>query len=153
MKLVRRLHMYAGVFFAPSIIFFALSGLIQLSEWHESEGGAEPAAWLVKLAEVHRIQSVDDLPKRGPRPAAAAARPASDNLGVDRAAAAKPPTPKRPEIHRSAPLKAFFALMSIALILSTLGGLAIAFQFRKQLALVGGLLAAGVGVPILLLFL
>ena len=148
MKLVRRLHMYVGVFFAPSIVFFALSGLIQLSEWHEAEdGGAQPAAWLVKLAEVHRIQSIDDLPQRGPRPPAA-----GDDLGVDRAAAARPPGPPRPAIHRSAALKSFFALMSISLILSTLAGVMIAFQMRKQLVLIGGLLAAGTAVPIVLLF-
>ena len=33
---IRLVHWYAGVFFAPTIIFFALSGVFQIFKLHEA---------------------------------------------------------------------------------------------------------------------
>ncbi len=39
LKQIRQLHLYLGTFFAPSIIFFALTGAIQLFGLHEGHPG------------------------------------------------------------------------------------------------------------------
>jgi hypothetical protein len=51
LKQVRQLHLYLGVFFAPSIIFFALTGSLQLVGLHEGHPGEayQPPAWVQKL--------------------------------------------------------------------------------------------------------
>ncbi|MEZ4398691.1 MAG: hypothetical protein R3B06_01635 [Kofleriaceae bacterium] len=143
MRLLRRVHLWLGVFAAPTILFFALTGVIQVFGWHD--GGA--AGWVVRLTQVHRVQSAA-LPPARPRPPAA--RP-DDNLGVDRAAARAQP-PARTPIHRSRPLIWFFALVSLVMMASTASGLAIAWSFRKQRRWVLLTLGAGVVTPALLLW-
>ncbi|MBK9035556.1 MAG: hypothetical protein IPL61_30585 [Myxococcales bacterium] len=149
MKLVRRIHLWLSIFFAPTIVFFAISGLVMLLEWHEAEGGAQPSSIALRLAQVHKSQSLDLPPARAPRPPATA----SDNLGVDRAAAARLPEPRRARPHRSAPAKAFFVIMVLALLATTTCGVLIALSFRKDRRLILGALAAGTLVPIVLLLL
>lgn len=151
MKLVRRVHLWLSVFFAPSIVFFAVSGLVLLSGWHEGEGGAAPSGLAVRLAQVHRSQSYQ-LPPPRPRPPQPSADRVPDNLGVDRAAArATPPPRARP--HRSAALKLFFTLMTLALTATTVLGVAIAWSFRKERRVIASALAAGALVPLVLTFL
>ncbi|HUS20067.1 MAG TPA: hypothetical protein VMZ25_10490 [Terriglobales bacterium] len=64
MRLARKLHLLSGIFFAPSIIFFALSGFFQSFGWHEEHDGKPPMAWVAAISEVHKDQR---LP--APRPA------------------------------------------------------------------------------------
>jgi hypothetical protein len=67
---LRRLHLYLGVFFAPAIILFSLSGALQTFRWQEEKGyGGTPPAWIVWMASVHKDQTTP-RPKR-PKPAAA----------------------------------------------------------------------------------
>lgn len=151
MKLVRRLHLWLSVFFAPSIVFFALSGLVLLNEWNEGAGGARPSSVAVTLAQVHKSQSYAAPPQRARPPEPPAGRQ-PDNLGVDRAAA-RQPAPPRARPHRSAPLKAFFVLMTLALIATTGLGVAVAWSFRKERRLILATLGAGCLVPLVLLLL
>ncbi len=151
MKLVRRLHLWLSVFFAPSIVFFALSGLVLLNEWNEGAGGARPSSVAVTLAQVHKSQSYAAPPQRARPPEPPAGRQ-PDNLGVDRAAA-KQPAPPRARPHRSAPLKAFFVLMALALIATTGLGVAVAWSFRKERRLILATLGAGCLLPLVLVFL
>lgn len=58
MKRIRQIHFYLGVFFAPLIILFALSGALQTFRLQESPKGSTyaPPAWIVKLADIHKDQ-------------------------------------------------------------------------------------------------
>lgn len=70
-RTLRDLHLYLAVFFAPSILFFAITGALQLFGLHESRGGSySPPPVVEKLAQVHIHQRYALKPVR-PRPAAA----------------------------------------------------------------------------------
>ena len=58
MKRIRQIHLYLGVFFAPLIVLFALSGALQTFRLQESpkDGAYTPPAWIVKLADIHKDQ-------------------------------------------------------------------------------------------------
>ena len=59
MKRIRQIHFYLGVFFAPVIIIFALSGALQtfrLQDAPKGGGTYTPPAWIVRLADFHKDQ-------------------------------------------------------------------------------------------------
>jgi hypothetical protein len=58
MKRIRQIHLYLGAFFAPLVIFFALSGALQTFRLQESPKGSSyaPPSWIVRFAEVHKNQ-------------------------------------------------------------------------------------------------
>ena len=64
MKRIRQVHFYLGVFFAPLIILFALSGALQTFRLQESPKGSAdtPPAWIVKLADFHKDQRAGHEP-------------------------------------------------------------------------------------------
>lgn len=66
MKRIRQVHFYLGVFFAPLIILFALSGALQTFRLQESPKGGTytPPAWIVKLADIHKDQRAAHEPGR-----------------------------------------------------------------------------------------
>ncbi|HTJ42976.1 MAG TPA: hypothetical protein VL463_12820 [Kofleriaceae bacterium] len=143
MKLVRKIHFYLGTFFAPSIIFFAFTGMLQIYGFHE---GDREIGWVSRLAEVHKIQSFDPPRRReapAPRPATIeAAKPAPPS---------GPPPSRGAGPVRSAMLQLFFALMAISLIVSSCLGVWMAIQYKRDRRVIIGLLAAGVILPILFL--
>ena len=151
MRLLRQIHTYLGVFFAPAIIFFAFTGALQTFSLHENKGDGpyQPPAWIVTLASVHKDQELPRPKHRRPPPPA----PKSD-VKPDQAAKAEPapqgPAPKpRPS---PLPLKIFTLLLSIGLITTALVGLYIALTntaLQKTAAIV---LAAGILAPLILLF-
>jgi len=53
---LRQWHSYIGLFIAPSVIFFSLTGALQLFSLHEAHGTYQPPAILEKLASVHKDQ-------------------------------------------------------------------------------------------------
>jgi hypothetical protein len=53
---LRQWHGYIGLFIAPSVLFFALTGAIQIFNLHEAHGSYTPAPWIVKLSAVHQNQ-------------------------------------------------------------------------------------------------
>ena len=132
---LRLIHWYAGVFFAPTIIFFALSGVFQVFKLHESyretpgaEGG--PIAW---MSQVHKEAAL--IPPK----AAPAKAPQREG---------RPPG----EHHeRSSPFKWFAALMGVSLIGASLAGLWIAFNYPKRRRAFYTTLLAGLVIPIVLL--
>jgi hypothetical protein len=150
---LRRLHQYLGLFFAPTLLLFSLSGALQTYRWQEPKGfGGTPPGWIVFLASVHKDQAL-------PRPARAAGPeagpPAADKGKAPAAAAGTKAPAKAPE--RKGPgrrpvLMLFVGLFGLALFVSTLLGIAIGLASaaaRRTNLLV---LAAGVAVPVLLLF-
>jgi hypothetical protein len=64
MKKIRQVHFYLGVFFAPLLILFALSGALQTFRLQESPKGSAdtPPAWIVKLADLHKDQRASHEP-------------------------------------------------------------------------------------------
>ncbi len=42
----RQMHLYLGLFFAPSIIFFASTGSSMVFSLHENHDGYEPPGWV-----------------------------------------------------------------------------------------------------------
>src|SRR5712671_4450346 len=57
MKTIRQLHLYLGLFFAPSIIFFAFTGTMQTFSLHENKHpGDHNPEWIATLASVHKDQ-------------------------------------------------------------------------------------------------
>ena len=135
MKSIRRLHAWLGVLFEPSIIFFALSGALQLFGLHETERGETPGL-IAKMGMVHTHQTTQ-MPQRKPQPQAA-----PQHIEPARPAQPKPTT---------LPIKIFFALMASSLIASSGLGLWIAFTSKRDRRLHVALLAAGVVLPVLLL--
>jgi hypothetical protein len=83
MRRLRQIHNWLGAFFAPAILFFALSGALQTFSLHENKGGGpyKPPAWIVVLASVHKDQALPH-PRR-PRPPRVEAAPAVGAAAAD----------------------------------------------------------------------
>jgi len=167
MKQVRKVHFWLGTFFAPAIVFFALSGALQILGLHEGSGAM---GWVAKLAQIHKDQSIGTIERRarpprpegtpeparagrdpGDRPASAAEHEDGDHDGPPRAAEQRRAPPHRPS--PSKPLKFFFLLMSASLILSSVLGVYMALQYERDRTVIFGLLTLGTIVPIALMFL
>jgi hypothetical protein len=76
MKQIRQLHLYLGTFFAPSIIFFAITGAFQTYNFHEEYQGRPATPLFEKLAKIHKDQRVP-APTKPPVPKPEAARPSA----------------------------------------------------------------------------
>ena len=143
MRKVRLIHNYVGLFFAPMILLFALSGALQTFRLQETHDPAaySPPAWIVWLAAVHKDQALSHgEPKRTPQ------RPPAGQHEMPR-----PAPPPSTRMFSPVPLKIFVTGLSIGLILSTLLGITIALNNRatRRASLI--LLATGTVMPILLL--
>lgn len=136
--LIRELHVYASVFVAPSLLFFAMTGALQTFRIPD-----EPTAsvLLQKLARVHR----DDVFAVKPKPRSNAKKPEE--------AAAKPPENPRPKAKRPATerVKWFFAITSILIIITTLFGLWMALAYSRGKVIIWASLIAGAAAPVILL--
>jgi hypothetical protein len=142
LKRVRLLHLYLGLLFAPSILFFSFSGAFQLFGLHESQpGDPPPARWIATMAQVHKSQNLDVREKpSGP------ARPPS--------ARKSPPTaPSAAAPGENLALKWYFCFMAVGLMVTTLLGIYMAFQYNRDRRVIWGLLSAGVLIPLLALLL
>lgn len=136
---LRQLHLYLGVFFAPCILFFALTGAVQVLGLHEAsrDGGYRPPPVVEKLSEVH-IHQRYQARRKPPAPAAGqAARPKPQP--------APPAASSRPEL-----AKWFFLATAGGLVASSLLGIWMAVAQSRQRRLAWVLLAAGCALPALL---
>ena len=152
MQKLRRCHYYLGVFFAPMIILFALSGALQTFRLQEEKGwGSEPPAWIVWMGSIHRDSK---LPKaKAPEIAPAdAGKPVAD-AGKPVAEVVKAQMPKlKPPQANKLPMQIFMVVMSVALLISSFLGIAIALNSKvtRQGSLV--MLALGALVPLALVY-
>ena len=159
MQKLRRCHYYLGVFFAPMIILFALSGALQTFRLQEEKGwGSEPPAWIVWMGSIHRDSK---LPKaKAPeiavadagKPVADAGKPVADaGKPAAEVAKAEAPKPKSPQVNKL-PMQIFMVVMSAALLISSFLGIAIALNSKvtRQASLV--MLALGALVPLAVLY-
>lgn len=155
LKWARQWHLCLGTLFAPSIIFFAFTGSLQLFSLHESRPGEayQAPAWVQKLASIHKDQAVSE--KHGPPPGFAGGQgrpPESDQArGPQQPPQGGLPNEERKSSKPTLALKWFFLAMAVGLIFSTLLGIYMAFKFNRSRALVLGMLVLGTAIPLALI--
>jgi hypothetical protein len=139
-RLMRAAHAWAGALFAPAILFFAVTGGLQVYDLHKAHGDYRPPAALQALAALHKDQA---LHAPAPRPPAAGGehrrRPPGD---------ADDPAP--PPLGQQL-LKAYAALGAVGLTLTTLAGLWMSLRYRRDRLVMLALLAVGAAAPLALL--
>jgi hypothetical protein len=141
LMLVRSWHTYVGMLIAPTVLFMAATGILQVYSLHEAHGTYSPPTLFVQLGSVHKDQ-VFKAGHHGPPPGqeakalAAGASPAHDD-----------PPPKLATVL----LKAFFALAAMGLIGSTCAGLWMALrQGQSRRVTHSILLGIGTAIPLVL---
>lgn len=142
LRFIRQLHFWVAVFVAPSLMLFALTGMLQLFKLHEAEGGYRPLPVIEKLGQVHIHQTYALRPVRARPPQAAAPLAAA---------------PARPEPEeQGAPLgetlvRWTFLVMSVGMAVSAVLGVWMALSNSRQRRLTLILLAAGTVLPVVVL--
>ena len=163
LRVLRKLHLYLGVFTAPALLFFAFTGALQTFSLHETTQGSsyKPPAWIASLAQLHKKQTTE-IPVRHPRPDAARPGALSDHpersaekvtpsSAPPQSANQQPAASPAPRPKSHLPMKIFFLLVAAGLFLSTLTGIYMAYLYSRSRLLITGLLLAGVILPLLLL--
>jgi hypothetical protein len=137
---LRLWHTYIGLCIAPSLLFFALTGAIQLFGLHEADGQYHPFTIVEKLGMLHKDQVFRlKHPKTAPQPATApagAAEKDEDEL----------PLP-------TLILKVYFLITAIGLVASTLLGAWMALSFSQRSRTQWLALVAGAAIPVALVLL
>jgi hypothetical protein len=130
---IRQLHSYIGVFIAPSVLFFALTGAVQLFSLHEAHGNYQPPAIVEKLSSVHKDQvfALGDHHDQAPSPAA---KDDDDKTELS-----------------TLILKGFFLLVALCLAVSTVLGLWMGLTQTRQKRIAWLLAIAGALIPVGLL--
>ena len=160
--MIRKLHLYLGTLFAPAILFFSFTGILQTIGLHEAEDAAapRPAAWIVAIATLHKDQHLP-LPKK-PKDAEALAGANADHADhAEKAPHAAGPAatgagPAKSEPPQNVPqtiLKAFVLLMALGLIVSAALGIVIAITNPRTRRTAILMLVAGTIVPFVLVML
>ena len=151
LKQARQWHLYLGTLFAPTILFFAFTGTLQIFSLHEGRPGGtyQPPTWIVRLASIHKNQNITVRHFPPPNPKA----PAQAALRSNPAA---PPAPQIESPRRNEPrppmvltylLKWFFVFAALGLIWTTFLGIYMSFKYNRSRAIVWGLLTAGTAIP------
>ena len=149
LKGCRLLHLYLGVFTAPALLFFAITGGLQTFGLHEARrgGGYAPPEWLAVAGQLHKKQDMA-VPPAKLRPAA---NPVARVANAPQAPAARPAVEAAvPRKRNPLPLKLFTALVALALAVSTLSGLYLAWKYTRRAGRIVVVCGAGIVVPILL---
>jgi hypothetical protein len=145
MASVRRWHSYIGLFIAPSVLFFALTGAVQLFSLHEAHGKYQPPALVEKLSSVHKDQvfSLGDHHAQ-----------ADSELSAGKPAADAGTRPGNEDDEPAIPtylLKGFFLLVALSLAVSTALGLWMGLTQTLRRRTHWALVIAGLLIPISLL--
>ena len=140
MSSIRVWHTYLGMLIAPSVLFFALTGALQIFSLHEAHGAYQPFPMVEKLGMLHKDQVFARKERHEHEP-----EPASDQKG--------PPPPHDDDDHVSLGtlvLKWFFLLVAAGLTSSTVLGLWIGLTHLRHKRVALGLLAVGIVLPVAL---
>lgn len=148
---LRTLHAYVGMLIAPTVLFMAATGLLQVYSLHEDHGAYHAPRALVVLSGLHKDQK---LPAPGGADHDHNSAPVAKGAGVAHGQA----DADHDEMDTHVPahpwavslLKAVFAAVAIGLIGSTLVGLWMAWKNRPQRRTHMILLAVGAVVPLVL---
>lgn len=142
---LRQYHNWLGLFFAPAIIFFALSGTMQMLGFQDRAPGYQPLGWISLIANVHKHGMVQrpGKPRAAPSPAPKAT-PAPE----------KKPAEPRHDDHEEAGLglfKLFATILGLLLATASVLGIFIAYASKTARRTTTMLLLAGTLVPVVLL--
>jgi hypothetical protein len=147
---LRTLHAYVGMFIAPTVLFMAVTGLLQVYSLHEDHPPYyEAPVVLETLGRIHKDQTIagkhhdeDHDADAGPPAKAHDAPPPKD--------ADKGHQEEKKATFAVALLKLFFAIVSIGLVFSTSIGIWMAWKqaLRRKQHMI--LLAAGTAIPLIL---
>jgi hypothetical protein len=117
---IRLWHTYLGILIAPSVLFFALTGALQLFGLHEARGDYQPPPLIEKLGMLHKDQVFKQRERHGP-PKPPAASPGAAATGEH------PPGPPADDDDgtqlSTLLLKWFFLMVAVGLATSTALGL------------------------------
>lgn len=121
---------------------------------HETSRGSPyvPPAILIHLSQLHKKGTLYLAPRQAAPAAPAEAGGPRTELPNSESPKPLPPTPASPASN-PLPAKIFFAATASALVISTCTGLFMAWKYARRKAVVVGVLLAGIGCPVLLLFL
>ena len=146
LKAIRLTHLYSGVFLAPSILFFAITGGLQMFSLHETTRGSSyvPPAILVHLGQLHKKATLT-VPQR--KSVIAPATGPAPSLPT------KPSAPLQPSQPSYLPMKIFFGFVALGLVVSTVTGLVMSWTYTRNKALIASAFLAGIIVPTVLLLL
>jgi hypothetical protein len=126
---------------APSVLFFATTGVLQIWSLHEAHGDYTPPPVIEKLSSLHKDQRFT----RGHHHAPPAAKTAA--AAPKAAAPAHADEAPKPAIIL---LKAFFTAVATGLILSTLAGIWMALSQSPQRRMLAILMLVGAVTPLAL---
>jgi hypothetical protein len=142
---LRRWHAYVGLVIAPSVLFFSVTGIIQIFDLHEAHGGYHPAVLLEKLSAVHKDQ-VFAAPRDKPAPDEDTAHAGPGSAGQ----------PAEGDDEKQSVstyvLKWFFTVVALGLIASTLIGIWMGTTQTRRKGLAWTLLIVGTLGPISIAF-
>jgi hypothetical protein len=141
MMSLRALHSYIGAFIAPTVLFLAVTGALQVFSLHEAHGAYRPPELVVRLSRVHKDQ-VFSLPP---------ARAAQAGAHHDHGPRAEAPHAARAPAWSVTALKWVFLAVAAGLTLSTLLGLWMAFTTTRRRGVLLALFALGAALPAMLL--
>ena len=146
----RQIHLYLGVFTAPAILFFALTGILQTFSLHDAsrDGTYKPPTWIVRLAQIHKKQTAA-LPL--PKSLATASAQTGARVKVNSQNAGSQAETSRQLVHNTLPLKISFLVVGLGLCTSTVTGLYMSWKYKRSKVLQAALFLAGIVVPILLM--
>jgi hypothetical protein len=140
MQSIRTWHTYIGLLIAPSVLFFALTGTLQLFSLHEAHDGYAPPPVIEKLASLHKDQ-VFALKEHEPEPAADAQPQEHHQKSKEEDAG--------PSLGTRL-LKCFFLVAAVGLITSTLLGLWMGLTHLRHKRIGWWLFLAGAVIPVAL---
>jgi len=147
MATLRQWHSYIGLFIAPSVLFFALTGAAQIFNLHEAHGAYQPFALVEKLSSVHKDQvfafgnhHTSSEPRGSSGPAVAGPGPRVDTQDEG----------ERTELSTQL-LKWFFLVVALCLLVSSALGIWMGLTQIRARRLAWLLLAAGTLIPVTLL--
>ena len=145
MRLARKLHLYFGCFFAPTIVIFALSGAYQALGYHKCKLCPKVQIGIFNILSFGSIESLVSL-HMNPNGRANPSRPACLSYA--------PSTPEQQIVESSqkklgsASFKIFVLFFCLTLVFSTISGILMAFQHTKKRAYVMITLLLGILVPL-----
>lgn len=137
---LRRLHLYVAVFFAPAIVFFGFSGIVQTFGLHETRG---TPAWVEAMASLHQHQR---LPR--PEPATGAAPAADHEADHDGDHDGDHAPPPGGYTVGMVGLKLFTGLTGLGLVIASLLGIAVALGTPSTRRVSAAMLIVGLVLPV-----
>ena len=139
---IRQIHVYVSALIAPSLLMFAISGGLQVYRLQESHPDYTPLPIVEKMGRLHKDSVFAAAPKRERPEGAAAAKPGGEP-------AKAPPKKKREKPLGVKLMQAYFAFVSVGLVVSTVLGVWMGLMYNRRKGLVLAALLSGIALPVI----